>query len=228
MSEHRVTGAQQVVRIVLGLFCLLVAFDCVYLGMWPRFGPIHWGAFTITGVIALVFFWLTFDAFAQYFKARRQKVVCHDFGLRIYHLQTRKDVRFDDVTLVGGMLWQPLPGMVPSGAVMWLDDVQGRRIELPAPLSDANDLGQTIRSSTFDKRRASTESSLSRGESVRFGRVQLGSLVIVIDGELVPRSIIESVRLSNRWLAIKVSGQRERLIPSEEIPNLDVLLSLFA
>jgi hypothetical protein len=40
VSEHSVVGLQQVGRIALGLFCLLVAVDCVWLGMWPRLGRI--------------------------------------------------------------------------------------------------------------------------------------------------------------------------------------------
>lgn len=226
VSEHRVTGTQQVVRIVLGLFCLLVAVDCVWLGMWARFGEIHWGAFIVTGIIGAIFFWLSWDSFAQYIKARGQRIVQHEFGLRIHDTKQYKEIRFDDIASVGGQLWQAPKGMPPLGAVMWLDDVQGQRFELPSPHAQAEELGQTIRSRTFDKRLADTERRIFGNEEVHFGKLALGDLVLVIEGEVVPRSVIESVRLSSRWLEIEVHGQRDRLVATEDIPNLDVLLAL--
>ena len=226
ISEHPVAGVQQVVRIALGLFCLLIAVDCVYLGMWPRFGEIHWGAFIVTGIIALIFFYLSWDAFSTYAKARRQRVVYHEHGLRIHELTQHQDIRFDDVTSVGGMLWQTPEGMPPVGAVMWLDDVQERRIELPSPHAKPHELGETIRSRTFEKRRNAAEARLSDGGEVRFGRAVLSALVLIVDGQVWPRSTIEKTRLSNRWLAIRVQGRSECLLPTEEIPNLDVLMSL--
>jgi hypothetical protein len=180
----------------------------------------------VTGVIAVVFFWLSWDAFSHYIKARRQRVVCHEFGLRIHDLGQHQDVRFDDVTSVGGMLWQSPEGMPPGGAVMWLDDMQGRRFELPAPLAKPHELGGTIRSMTFEKRRSNVEERISNGDAVPFGRIALGALVLIVDGEVFPRSIVESVKLSNRWLSVKLHRQRERLVPTEAIANLDVLLSL--
>jgi hypothetical protein len=226
VSEHSVVGLQQVGRIALGLFCLLVAVDCVWLGMWPRFGEIHWGGFFITGIIALVFFWLSWDAFSQFVKARRQRVACHEYGLRIYTVGRHQDVRFDDVTSVGGVLWQAPEGASPGGAVLWLDDVQGRRIELPSPLAQPDELGQTIRSTTFERRRSASEERISRGEEVRFGRLVLGALELFVDGEILPRSALETVKISSRFLVIKAYGRRERLLSTEEIVNLDVLLAL--
>jgi hypothetical protein len=67
---------------------------------------------------------------------------------------------------------------------------------------------------------------MSQGDAAQFGRVTLGSLVLIVQGELLLRSAIESVKLSNRWLVIKQVGQRERLLKSEEVTDLDVLLSL--
>jgi hypothetical protein len=113
-----------------------------------------------------------------------------------------------------------------GGAVMWLDDVESSRWELPSPVTEPYELGATIRSRTFEKRRSAAERCISNGEDVRFGRVVLGALVLIVDGEVLPRSALETVKLSNRWLAIKAHGQRERLLPTEEIANLDVLLVL--
>lgn len=227
VSEHPVAGVQQGVRIALGLFCLIVAIDCVWLGMWPRFGEIHWGAFFATGLIALVFSWLSWDAFAQYVKARRQRVTYHEHGLRIHEHTRHQDIRFDDIVSVGGVLWQTPVELVPSGATMWLDDVQGRRIELPTPVSKANELGEIIRYRTFEKRRNAAEECIASGQQARFGRVTLGALVLTIDGEIWPRSAIERLNVTQRWFAIKPQGQRERLIASEQITDLDVLLALF-
>lgn len=109
---------------------------------------------------------------------------------------------------------------------MWIDDVQGRRVELPSPHAKPHDLGETIRQRTFGKRHEAAEDCLAKGENVPFGRVTLSSLLMTVEGEVVPRSAIEYARVSNRWLAIKVRGQSERLIPTEELPNLDVLLAL--
>jgi len=226
VSEHAVAGVQQGVRIALGLFCLLIAVDCVWLGMWPRFGEIHWGAFFVIGFIALVFFWLSWDAFSQFIKARRQRVVCHHHGLRIHERERRQDIRFDDVTAIGGVLWQAPAGVPPGGAVMWLDTIHAGRIAMPSPLARPHELGQTIRSMTFAKRRFAAEECLSQSDEARFGRVTLGALVLIIDGVVLSRSSLESVKISNRWLTIKPHKQRELLIATEEIPNLDVLLSL--
>jgi hypothetical protein len=225
VSEHSVAGVQQIVRIAIGVFCLLVAVDCVWLGMWTRFGEIHWGGFVVMGFIALIFFYLSWDAFSQYWKARRQRVVCHERGLRFYDLQRHQDVRFDDVTSIGGILWQSPDGVPPGGAVIWFD-VQGRRVELPSPLSNPHELGATIRTITFEKRRSTAIEQMSQGDAAQFGRVTLGSLVLIVQGELLLRSAIESVKLSNHWLVIKQVGQRERLLKSEEVTDLDVLLSL--
>lgn len=227
VSEHPVAGAQQVVRIVLGVFCLVIAIDCVWLGMWPRFGEIHWGAFVATGIIALVFAWLSWDAFSQYAKARRQRVTCHEHGLRIHDRTRHQDLRFDDLASVGGILWQAAQGMDPGGAVMWLDDAHGQRFALPSPLAKANELGEIIRGRTFEKRRETAESCISNGKGARFGRVVVGDLLVTIDGEVWPRSAIERVSITQRWFSIKPKNQRERVISTEEIADLDVLLSLF-
>jgi hypothetical protein len=226
ISEHPVKGTQQVVRIVLGLFCLVVALDCVWLGMWPRFGEIQWGGFAVTGVIALIFFWLAYDAFAQFARARKQRVTCHEFGLRIHDGKNSKDVRFDDVTSVGGVLWQSGSNGIHGGAVLWIDDVQGSRFELPTPIADALELGASIRKLTFDKRHAEALDRISKGEEVHFGRILLGSLVIVINGAISPRSKIEVASVTSRWLSLRIVGEREQMIPTEEIPNLDVCLAL--
>lgn len=226
VSEHPVKGGQQTIRVVLGVFCLLVGADCVWLGMWPRFGDIHWGGFIITGIIALIFFWLAYDAFAHFARARKQGVTGHEFGIRIQEGKSRKDVRFDDMTSMGGVVWQTANEKTPGGAVLWLDDVQGSRIELPSPLLNALELGEFIRSSTFEKRHARAVERISEGNEVRFGRVLLGAQVFIIDGLLAARSEIESVRISSHWLAVKMVGKREHLLPSEDIPNLDVLLAL--
>jgi hypothetical protein len=226
VSEHAVAGVQQVVRIAVGLFCLLVAVDCVWLGMWPRFGVIHWGAFFVTGLIALLFFWLSWDAFSHFVKARRQRVACHERGLRIHGRERHQDIHFDDVTTIGGILWQSPEGTPPGGAVLWLDDVNNGRIEMPSPLVKPHELGQTIRSMTFASRRVAAEKRLSKGEEVKFGRVTLGPLVLIVDGDVLPRDTLEMPKISSRWLAVKPRLQRERLVPTEEVANLDVLLSL--
>jgi len=226
VSEHAVSGGQQVVRIIIGLFCLLVAVDCVWLGMWPRFGEFHWGAFVATGIIALIFFWLAYDAFAHFARARKQRVSAHEFGIRIHLEKSPKDIRFDDMTSIGGVLWQAPNETAPGGAVMWLDDVHDRRIEMPSPLANALELGAFIRNATFEKRADRARTRISEGDEVRFGRILLGALEIVVDGELSSRSEIEYARLSSRWFAVKMVGKRETLIPTEEIPNLDVLLAL--
>lgn len=225
VSEYPVAGVQQKLRIALGLFCLVVAIDCVWLGMWPRFGEIHWGAFFATGIIALVFFWLSWDAFSQYVKARRQRVSCHEHGLRIHDPSSHQDIRFSDVRSVGGVLWQP-PGTTPRGGVMWLDDNQGRRLELPTPIAKADDLGETIRGRTFEQRRDAAEACISSGERARFGRVTLGDLVLTVDGDVLSRSAIERAIITERWFQIKAPGHNGRLISTEEIADLDVLLAL--
>ena len=226
VSEHSVAGVQQVVRIALGLFCLLIAVDCVWLGMWPRFGVINWGAFFVSGVIALVFFWLSWDAFSHYVKARRQRVACHEHGLRIHERERHQDIHFDDITAIGGVLWQAPEGMPPGGAVMWVDTKHAGRIELPSPLAKPHELGQTIRSMTFAHRRLAAEECLSKGDEAQFGRIKLGSLVLLVDSQVLARNAIEMARISNRWFTVKPQGQRERLIPTEEIAHLDVLMSL--
>ncbi|HRI65779.1 MAG TPA: hypothetical protein PK156_16145 [Polyangium sp.] len=213
-------------RIALGLFCLLVAIDCVWLGMWPRFGEIHWGAFVVTGVIAAIFFWLSWDAFSHYARARRQRVVQHEFGLRIHEAQRIRDIRFDDVTSIGGVLWQTPPEMPPRGAILWIDDVHEQRFELPSPHAKAEELGESIRNRTFDKRRAAAELGLAQNEDVRFGRLVLSSLALIVQGEVIPRSAIESATLSARWLTFNIAGQRNRMVATEEIPDCDVLLAL--
>jgi hypothetical protein len=50
--------------------------------------------------------------------------------------------------------------------------------------------------------------------------------VLVVDGVVCPRSALERVKLSNRWLAVKMHGRSEWLLPTEQITNLDVLLAL--
>lgn len=227
VSEHTVGGAQQSIRIALGLFCFLIAVDCVWLGMWPRFGVIYWGAFFIIGVIALIFFWLSWDAFSQYLKGRRQRVVCYQRGLRIYEREQHRDIRFDDVTALGGVYSQSEAGTPPGGAVLWLDDVHAGRIELPSPLIKTYELGQTIRSMTFAVRRFAAERHISKGEEAQFGRVKLGALVLIVDGEVLPRNTVETVKLSQRWLTIKALNQPAQIVPTEDVANLDVLLSLF-
>ncbi len=217
---------QQGVRIALGLFCLLVAIDCVWLGMWPRFGEIHWGAFVVTGVIAAIFFWLSWDAFSHYARARRQRIVQHEFGLRIHEAKGTRDIRFDDVTSIGGVLWQTPPEMPPRGAILWIDDVQEQRFELPSPHAQAEELGESIRNRTFDKRRAAAELGLAQNEDVRFGPLVLSSLALIVQSEVIPRSAIESATLSTRWLTFNIAGQRNRMVATEEIPNCDVLLAL--
>ena len=194
--------------------------------MWPRFGEIHWGAFVVTGVIAAIFFWLAWDAFSHYARARRQRIVQHEFGLRIHEARSTYDIRFDDVISVGGTLWQTPPEVPPRGAVTWIDDVEKQRLELPSPHAKAEELGEIIRQRTFESRLAAANLRLAQNEDVRFGRIVLSSSVLIFDSELIPREAIESAALSSRWLAVRVKGQRERIVLTEEIPNLDVLLAL--
>lgn len=226
ITEHPVAGAQQIIRIVLGCFCLLVAIDCIYLGMWPRFGEFHASTFILTGMIAAFFFWLSWDAFSHYANARRQRIVQHEYGFRVHDAKLHQDVRFEDIASVGGVLWQTVNGQRPAGGVIWIDEVQGRRVELPSPHAKTHELGEIIRNRTFDQRLEAAQNSLAKGENVPFGRVTLSSLLMTVQGDVVPRGAIEYARVSNRWLAIKARGQSERLVPTEEIPNLDVLLAL--
>lgn len=224
-ADHPVAGAPQVIRLGLGLFCILVAVDCVWLGMWPRAGQILWEALIVTGIIALIFFWLAWDAFSHYARARKQRISLHEFGVRIHDGKTHQDVRFDDIVFIGGVLWQTPGQAPPAGAVLWIDDVQGRRIEVPSPHARAHELGQSIRGSTFERRRAWIESQLAHGKTVSFGRVKLDPLLIAVDGRIIPRSSIDTVDIFVRYFRI-VIGKDVVRIATEEIPNADVLVTL--
>lgn len=225
LTKHPVAGAQQVIRLGLGVFCMLVAVDCVWLGLWPRFGEVLWEGLIVTGVIALVFFWLAWSAFSHYASARKQCITHHEYGLRIYDAKQHQDVRFDDIVSIGGVLWQTPGQAPPAGAVLWIDDVLGRRIELPSPHALAHELGQTIRQATFGRRRAHIESHLAEGKTVSFGRVKLDPLMLAVDTGVFARTDIDSADIAVRYFRFTVDKNRHQ-IPTEEIPNADVLLAL--
>ncbi|MBK9259131.1 MAG: hypothetical protein IPM54_04785 [Polyangiaceae bacterium] len=226
VSEHSVARVQQSIRVVLGLFCLVVAIDCVWLGIWTRFGDVNVTGAIVSGVIALVFFWLSWDAFSQYAQARRQRVTCHEHGVRIRDKHRDHDVRFDDVTSVGGMLWEPTGEKAPAGTVLWIDDAEGARTVLPSPLSNPHEFGEYVRRMTFDKRRLAAQARIANGDETRFGACALGALVLTVNGEVFSRGEIEKVNLSSRWLAIKPRSHAQRMVPTEQIPDLDVMLAL--
>ncbi|TKC94099.1 hypothetical protein [Polyangium fumosum] len=227
VSEHPVSLAQQGVRIGVGLFCLLIALDCVALPFFII--PEHLGhdlaALVVFGGAALVFGSLGFWAFSHFVRARGQRVKVHEEGLRIGRGKDTKDLRFQDITSVGGLFWEALGDAPPVVSALWLDDHADARIRLPTPVRDPYTLGREIASRTFDHRLEKAERRIQEKGRAFFGRCMLDETRLHLgEGDAVSRQDVRRARLSSRWIEVRLASGGKRLVPTEEVPDADVLL----
>ncbi|HSN99631.1 MAG TPA: hypothetical protein VLS89_15155, partial [Candidatus Nanopelagicales bacterium] len=147
VSSHPVAGAQQTIRIGVGIFCLLVTVDVLALPFFdlPGTRDFDWHVLIPLGAIALVFLWLAVSSFRLYLRARRQRAEVHEEGLLLHDGARTSEVRWSDVVSVGGLVWET-PGQAPvEGAALWIDVRGGERLPLPSPVREPYALGREIR-----------------------------------------------------------------------------------
>ncbi|MDC0746407.1 hypothetical protein [Polyangium mundeleinium] len=227
VSEHPVSLAQQGIRIGVGLFCLLVAADCVALPFFII--PDHLGhdlaSLVVFGGAALVFGALGFWAFSHFVRARGQRVEVHEEGLRIGRGNDTRDLRFQDITSVGGLFWEALGDAPPAVSALWIDDRTGDRIRLPTPVRDPYKLGRELAARTFDRRLEEAERRIQEKGRVLFGRCMLDEMRLHLgEGDAVSRQAVRRAKLSSRWIEVRLDPGGKRLVPTEEVPDADVLL----
>ncbi|MDI1449351.1 hypothetical protein [Polyangium sp. 6x1] len=226
VSEHPVSIVQQGIRIGVGLFCWLIALDCVALPLF--FSPYPEGTelagLVVFGGAALVFGAMGFWAFSHFVRARGQRVEVHEEGLRIGRGKETRDVRFHDITSVGGLFWETLGDRPPEVSALWIDDHAGDRIRLPTPVRDPYGLGRELSTRTFEHRLEKAERRIQEGGRASFGRCKLDGLRLSLgEGDFVPREVVRRAKLSSRWIEVRLD-RGKRLVPTEEVPDADVLL----
>ncbi|MDI3284122.1 hypothetical protein [Polyangium sp. 15x6] len=227
VSEHPVSIVQQGIRIGVGLFCLLVALDCVALPLF--FMPEHEGveltSLLVFGGAGLVFGALSIWTFSHFSRARGQRVEVHEEGLRIGRGKDTKDVRFHDITSVGGLFWEALGDAPPEVSALWIDDREGNRLRLPTPVRDPYALGRELAARTFEHRLEEAEQRIQEGGRAFFGRCKLDELRLYLGEEdAVLRQEVRRAKLSSRWIEVRLASGGKRLVPTEEVPDADVLL----
>ena len=226
VSEHPVSIVQQGIRIGVGLFCLLVALDCVALPLFimPKEEATELATLLVFGAAAVVFGALGIWAFSHFVRARGQRVEVHEEGLRIGRGKDTKDLRFHDITSVGGLFWEALGEAPPEVSALWIDDLAGDRIRLPTPVRNPYVLGRELSARTFEHRLEAAERRIEQGGHVSFGRCKLdGMRLYVGENDSVARQEIRRAKLSSRWIEVRLA-RGKRLVPTEEVPDADVLL----
>ncbi len=229
VSEHPVSIAQQGIRIGVGLFCSLVALDCIAVPLFftPRDEALGITTVFVFGAAALVFGALGVWAFSHFVRARGQRVVVHEEGLRIGRGKEAKDVRWVDVTSVGGLFWEALGDAPPQVSALWIDDRGGDRLRLPTPVRNPYVLGREIQSRTFEQRLEEAERQIAEGGRAFFGRCVIDATRLFVgEGDAVPRSEIRRAKLASRWIEVRLQRGGKRLVPTEEVPDADVLLAM--
>lgn len=229
VSEHRISRAQQGIRIGVGIFCGVVTVDCIAIPtvVWGESRPRTLLDVAIFGGATVIFGALTFSAFSHFWRSRGQRVEVREGGLRIEGGAQSKDVRWTDIASIGGLAWEALEDATPHLTPLWLDDFSGERHRLPAHVHNPYELGREIQARTFEKRLEAVEQELSSGKTVHFGQCSLDSTRVWLGNESpLPRSEIKSVRISSRWIEVRPKRGGKRIVPTEEVPNTDVLLAL--
>ncbi|MDI1482885.1 hypothetical protein [Polyangium sp. y55x31] len=227
VSVHPVSIVQQGIRIGVGLFCLLVALDCAALPLFfmPKHEAVEPLSLLIFGGAALVFGALGIWAFSHFVRARGQRVEVHEEGLRIGRGKDTRDVRFHDITSVGGLFWEALGDAPPEVSALWIDDRAGDRIRLPTPMRDPYALGRELSARTFEHRLEQAERRIQEEGRAFFGRCKLDELRLHLgEGDAVARQEVRRAKLSSRWIEVRLASGGKRLVPTEEVPNADVLL----
>jgi hypothetical protein len=231
VSAHPVAAVQQGVRIGVGLFCLLVALDCFAVPFFdvPGTRALDWPALIALGAVGLAFGALAIWSFSHFVRARHACVSVHEHGLRLQAgARDPRDVRWGDIVSVGGLFWESPSGAPPQASVLWIDERAGGRIALPSPVREPFALGREILRHTFEARLEAARARLAEPAHVRFGRLLLGPDALVLDVDSIPRNTIERVALTSRFLELRIAARIRRLVPTEQVPDADVLLSLLS
>ena len=231
VSEHAVTFAQQGIRVGVGIFCAAVALDCVAIPTiaWDKSRPIALMDIAIFGTAALIFGVLAFWAFSHFFKSRGERIEVREGGLRLRNKHRAKDIRWVDIASVGGLVWEAAGTTAPYLSPLWVDDNAGDRHRLPTHVGDPYSLGREIQARTFEQRVSAIENDLKAGKTVHFGRVSLDASRLLLGNEApILRVDLKRVALSSRWIEVHAARGGKRIVPSEEVPNSDVLLALLS
>ncbi|MDC3962270.1 hypothetical protein [Polyangium jinanense] len=227
ISEHPVSIVQQGIRIGVGLFCILVALDCVALPLFfmPKHEAVELTGLLVFGGAALVFGALGIWAFSHFVRARGQRVEVHEEGLRIGRGKDTRDVRFHDITSVGGLFWEALGDAPPEVSALWIDDREGNRLRLPTPVRGPYALGRELTARTFEHRLEEAERRIQEEGRMLFGRCMLDEMRLFLgEGNAVWRQDVLRAKLSSRWIEVRLARGGKRLVPTEEVPDADVLL----
>jgi hypothetical protein len=229
VSEHPVSLVQQGIRIGVGLFCAVVALDCIAVPLffWPDYEERDIISMVVFGAASLVFGALAVWSISHFWRARGRRVDVHEEGLRIGRGRDTRDLRWGDVASVGGLFWEALGEAPPEVSALWIDDKSDERTRLPTPVRHPYALGREIAGRTFDGRIEAIREKLAEGKRVHFGRCSLDAdRVFFGDDAPIVRSEIKRAKLSSRWIEIRLASGGKRLVPTEEVPDTDVLLAL--
>jgi len=231
VSEHPVSLVQQGIRIGVGVFCVIVALDCLAMPIFVfRDGePFEVMTLVVLGLSALVFGALAVWIFSHFWRARGRTVSVHEAGLRIGRRGSSRDLRWVDIHSIGGLFWEALGDAPPEISALWLDDPAGDRVRLPTPVRHPYSLGREIASRTFESRLKLARERLAEGRRIHFGRCSIDEHRLFL-GEDVPieRASLKKVKLTSRWIEMRLLRGGKRLVPTEEVPDTDVLLAILA
>lgn len=231
ISEHAVTRAQQGIRLAVGLFCTAVALDCVAVPTlaWDKSRPVEVMDVAIFGIATLIFSALAISTFSHFLQSRRERVEVREGGLRIRGGKQAREIRWADMAAVGGLFWQSAPKTTPYLSPLWVDDASGERYRLPTHLVEPYALGQELQSRTFEQRLKAVEETLAAGKVAHFGRIALDENRVVVGEEApIPRAELRRITLTSRWIEMLGARGKRRLVPSDEVPNLDILLAVLS
>jgi hypothetical protein len=223
-SIHPIAGAQQVVRVVLGVVCVLAALGLVA-GAIDGGAPVGRVA-TLQDrlfflVPALGFAYGAFYARRHWKEGRGQRVEVFAGGLAIVEPRGTVRIRWKEIAEVYAIAWES-PQPVPCTGVMRLVLSDHTIVDLPSPLARPFDLGEAILRGTQERFLDEAEAALAAGRPVRFGPVLLDSQRR-IDGAEVRGS-----RLVSSSLELLLDTGRTLLHPTETVANLGVLMALLA
>lgn len=231
VAEHVVTRAQQGIRLAVSLFCTIVALDCVAVPTiaWDKSRPIEVLDVAIFGTATLIFGSLAVSTFSHFLQSRRERIEVREGGLRIRTGKDKKEIRWSDIASIGGLAWQAAPNTNPYLSPLWVDDSSGERYRLPTHVVEPYALGQELQSRTYEQRLRAAEETLEAGKIAHFGRISLDANRLYVGKEApMLRSEVKRISLTSRWIEVIDVHGRRRLVPSDEVSNIDVLLAVIS
>lgn len=107
-----------------------------------------------------------------------------------------------------------------------LDTTQHGRVHLDHRIQQIEDLIEIVKEQVYPLLFPELKSRFHQGQSIAFGRIQLSRQGLMIDQSELPWSYIKGLTARDGQLIVKLSSQKDRRIPVQDIQNIDLFIRL--